>query len=52
MLGGHGRGNIAELAATALVARLKPIEDEREIRDDLYLIVFSVHIEAVRRQHR
>jgi hypothetical protein len=30
-------------------ARLKPIEDEREIRDDLYLIVFSVHIEAVRR---
>jgi hypothetical protein len=34
-----------------LAARLKPIEDEREIRDDLYLIVFSVHIEAVRRQH-
>ena len=25
-------------------ARLKPLEVEREIRDDLYLIVFSVHI--------
>jgi hypothetical protein len=32
-----------------LAARLKPVE--REIQDDLYLIVFSVHIEAMRRQH-
>jgi hypothetical protein len=24
-------------------ARLKPLEVEREIRDDLYLVVFSVH---------
>jgi hypothetical protein len=28
-------------------ARLKPLEVEREIRDDLYLIVFSVHIEEL-----
>jgi hypothetical protein len=25
--------------------RLKPLEDESEIQDDLYLKVFSVHIE-------
>jgi hypothetical protein len=26
-------------------ARLKPLEVEREIRDDLYLVVFSVRVE-------
>jgi hypothetical protein len=28
-------------------ARLKPLEVEREIRDDLYFIVFSVRIEEL-----
>ena len=28
-------------------ARLKPLEVEREIRGDLYLIIFSVHIEEL-----
>ena len=28
-------------------ARFKPLEVEREIRDDLYLVVFSVHIEEL-----
>lgn len=28
-------------------AKLKPLEVEREIRDDLYLVVFSVHIEEL-----
>jgi hypothetical protein len=28
-------------------ARLKPLEVEREIRDDLYLVVISVHIEEL-----
>ncbi len=28
-------------------AGLKPLEVEREIRNDLYLIVFSVHIEGL-----
>jgi hypothetical protein len=26
-------------------ARLKPLEVERELRDDLYLVVSSVHVE-------
>ncbi len=25
-------------------AKLKPLEVEREVRDDVYLVVFSVHI--------
>jgi hypothetical protein len=28
-------------------ARLQPLEVEREIRDDLYLVVFSVHVEEL-----
>jgi hypothetical protein len=28
-------------------AKLKPLEVECEIRDDLYLIVFGVHIEEL-----